>query len=66
MKVNITLDTSRLSIPEVAKIAAKVDCGCRCDCNDCVFYTNESLIHDDMETHCISIYLSSKLNVNKL
>ena len=66
MKVNITLDTKGLKIKEIAKIAANADCGSRCGCGGCVFYTNEALIHGDMETHCISLYLSSKLNVNKL
>lgn len=66
MKVNITLDTSKLSLTEVAKIAAKADCDSRSSCDGCIFYADESLIHGDMETHCISTYLNSKLNVNKL
>ena len=66
MKVNITLDTSKLSLNEVAKIVAKANCDNRTECDGCVFYTNEALIHGVMATHCISTYLSSKLNVNKL
>lgn len=66
MKINITLDTNKLSLNEVAKIAAKANCDDRTTCDGCVFYTDEALIHGDMETHCISTYLSSKLNVNKL
>lgn len=67
MKVNITLDTNRLSLDNIAQIVASADCSNRRDCSNCPLCTSPVILKNDkVETTCMSLYIDTKVNVNKL
>lgn len=66
MRLNITIETSRLTVDDIAKIVASVDCSSRRDCTNCPLLSPVTLQNEQVETTCMSLFIDTKINVNKL
>lgn len=66
MKVNMTIDTRSLTVDDIAKLVVSVDCSSRHDCNKCPFLSPTVLKNDKVETTCMSLFINTQVNVNKL